>query len=366
MVEFRKTQQKGGIFMSQFRARALGLTAGSLPPGPRNKITDVPGVTVGHHTIDTDRYKTGVTVVMPCPQNPFYHKLPAAAFVLNGFGKSLGLVQIEELGQIESPVFLTNTLNVGKVHDAAVTYLTARCREEGAPLRSVNPVVCECNDGSLSDIAGRPVEECHVLHAIESASPDFDEGDAGAGKGMICHDLKGGIGSASRQIEVDGRTFTLGVLALTNHGNLSDLTIGGSPIGPAIAERLNAEHTPDVGSCILVMATDLPLDSRQLGRVLRRGAVGLARLGSFIGHGSGEVFVGFSTSNGWDSRETGTLRTGTFFAESKLDLPFRAMAECTEEAVLNSMLCAHAVTGYTGRTVHALLDCWQPGTSSAP
>ena len=350
--------------MSQRPARQTGLFTGALPAGPRNKITDVPGVTVGHHTIDTDRYKTGVTVVMPCPKNPFYHKLPAAAFVLNGFGKSLGLVQIDELGQLESPIFLTNTLNVGKVHDAAVTYLADRCQEEGSPLRSVNPVVCECNDGALSDITGRPVEAEHVLAAIRAAAPDFDEGDVGAGKGMICHDLKGGIGSASRLLDVDGQTFTLGVLALTNHGNLSDLTIGGSRIGPAIAERLKAEHTADVGSCILVMATDLPLDSRQIGRVLRRGSVGLARLGSFIGHGSGEVFVGFSTANGWDSREENSLRTGTFFAEGKMDLPFRAMAECTEEAVLNSMLCAHTVTGHSGRTVHSLLDCWTPEASS--
>lgn len=346
--------------MPQLRARDLGLTVGSLPTGPLNKITDVPGVTVGHCTIDTDQYKTGVTVVLPCPENPFYHKLPAAAFVLNGFGKSLGLVQVDELGQLESPIFLTNTLNVGKVHDAAVGYLARRCEREGAPLRSVNPVVCECNDGSLSRITGRPVEERHVLSAIEHASAGFDEGDVGAGKGMICHDLKGGIGSASRQLEVDGQTFTLGVLALTNHGNLADLTIGGNHIGPALAERLQAEHTPDVGSCILVMATDLPLDSRQLGRVLRRGSVGLARLGSYIGHGSGEVFVGFSTANSWDPRERAALRSAVLFSEDRMDLPFRAMAECAEEAVLNSMTAAHTVTGYTGRTVHALTDLWRP------
>lgn len=346
--------------MDQLRARTCGLTVGNLPTGPLNKISDVPGVTVGHCTIDTEEYKTGVTAVMPSAENPFRRKLPAAAFVLNGFGKSLGLVQVEELGQLESPIFLTNTLNVGKVHDAAVGYLARRCEEEGAPLRSVNPVVCECNDGSLSRITGRPVEERHVLEAIRCACADFQEGDVGAGKGMICHDLTGGIGSASRRMEVDGQTFTLGVLALTNHGNLSDLTIGGHRIGPAIAEKLKAEHTPDVGSCILVMATDLPLDSRQLGRVLRRGSVGLARLGSFIGHGSGEVFVGFSIANAWDSREKAALRSAVFFSEDRMDLPFRAMAECTEEAVLNSMLAARTVTGYTGRTVYALSEVWSP------
>ena len=346
--------------MNQHRARDLGLTVGSLPTGPRDKITDVPGVAVGHCTVDTDRCHTGVTAILPCRENPFFHKLPAASFVLNGFGKSLGLVQIDELGQLESPILLTNTLNVGKVHDAAVSWLIRRSAAGGETLRSVNPVVCECNDGSLSDIALRPVEAEHAFAALDGAGPDFAEGDVGAGRGMICHDLKGGIGSASRLLDVGGRTFTLGVLALTNHGNLADLTIGGDHIGPALAERLRAEHTPDVGSCIFIMATDLPLDSRQLGRVLRRGSVGLARLGSFIGHGSGEVFVGFSTANGWDPREKTALRSGALFAEDFMDLPFRAMAECAEEAVLNSMLCAHSLTGYTGRTVRALPELWTP------
>jgi D-aminopeptidase len=341
------------------RIRELGVTVGKLPTGARNKISDVPGVTVGHCTIDSQDYKTGVSVVMPSEKNPFLYKLPAAAFVLNGFGKSLGLVQVEELGQLESPIFLTNTLNVGKVHDAAVDYLITRCEGDGVTLRSVNPVVCECNDGSLSRITGRPVEQSHVTAAIQDARADFAEGDVGAGKGMICHDLKGGIGSASRLLEVDGQTFTLGVLALTNHGSLSDLTIAGEHIGPALAEKLNAKHTPDVGSCILIMATDLPLDSRQLGRVLRRGSVGLARLGSFIGHGSGEVFVGFTTANVWDSQSTSALRPTVSFAENKMDLPFRAMAECAEEAVLNAMSSAHTVTGYTGRTVYALTEVWK-------
>ena len=213
--------------MSQLRARDLGLAVGQLPTGQRNKITDVPGVSVGHVTIDTCRYKTGLTAILPCPENPFYHKLPAASVVLNGFGKSQGLVQVDELGQLESPIFLTNTLNVGKVHDGAVSWLLEQCGREGTPARSVNPVVCECNDGTLSDIGGRPVEAGHVPQAIAAAAEDFAEGDVGAGKGMICHDLKGGIGSASRLLELGDRTFTLGVLALTNHGSLSDLTVCG-------------------------------------------------------------------------------------------------------------------------------------------
>ena len=345
--------------MEQKRARDFGLIVGQLPAGPKNKITDVPGVTVGHCTIDTAEHKTGVTVVLPCPENPFFHKLPAASFVLNGFGKTAGLVQVNELGTLETPIALTNTLNVGLVWDALTGYMVDRCAAEGHTLRSVNPVVCECNDGTLNHIQQRTVHAEHVLAAIQSAGTDFEEGAVGCGTGMICHDLKGGVGSASRQIELDGQTFTLGVLAQTNHGCLSDLTIQGENIGKELAEQLAARE-PDKGSCILIIATDLPLDSRQLGRVAKRASVGLARLGSFIGHGSGEVFLAFSTANAWNSREESALRQGTFFSEDKMDLPFRAVAECAEEAVLNSMLTAHTTTGWQGKTIHALTELWSP------
>lgn len=346
--------------MQQTRASQHGLKVGYLPTGPRNKITDVPGVTVGHCTIDTDAHKTGVTVLFPCTENPFVHKLPAAAFVLNGYGKSAGLVQIQELGTLESPIALTNTLNVGKVHDALVGYLVECCEAEGVELRSVNPVVCECNDSTLNDICHRAVEESHVRAAMEQAGADFDEGDVGAGKGMVCHDLKGGIGSASRLMEVEGRTYTLGVLVLANHGNLRDLTIGGQPIGPTLSEMLKVGQTEDQGSCIAIVATDLPLDARQLGRVAKRVSVGLARLGSYIGHGSGEVFVAFSTANPYDHREKAQLRTVSAFREDSMDLPFQAAAECAEEAVLNCLFTAHTVTGWKGKTVRALTDLWAP------
>lgn len=337
--------------MPQKRARDYGLTIGSLPCGPLNRITDVPGVTVGHQTVETDQIKTGVTVVMPCAENPFFHKLPAAAFVLNGFGKSLGLMQLQELGTLETPIALTNTLNVGLVHDTMVGYMIDRCRRDGKDdLRSVNPIVCECCDGTLNDIQTRPVHREHVLAAIAGASKHFDEGDVGAGKGMICHGLKGGIGTASRVMSVDGHDYTLGVLVLTNHGSLSDLTIAGEHIGPELAQQLQ-QYAPDKGSCIVIAATDLPLDSRQLGRVVKRASVGLARLGSFIGQGSGEVFLGFSTANAFDPRESAVLRSGTLFSDDALDLPFRAIAECTEEAVLNSLLTAHSVIGFKGRQI---------------
>lgn len=345
--------------MDQLRARDYHISVGELPPGPRNKITDVPGITVGHCTVDTAEHKTGVTLVLPCPENPFTHKLPAAAFVLNGFGKTLGLVQVEELGTLETPIALTNTLNVGLVHDAMVEYMVGRCEAEGLELHSVNPVVCECNDGGLNHIQKRAVGREQVFAALSAAGLDFAEGDVGAGKGMVCHGLKGGIGSASRRMEFDGETYTLGALVLANHGRMTDLTVAGDHIGPRL-DQAKAAKESDVGSCIVLLATDLPLDSRQLGRVARRASVGLARLGSFIGQGSGEVFVAFSTANPFNGKDEAPFRTVTAFHEDKLDLPFRAAAECVEEAVLNCLFTARTCTGWDGKTVWALTDLWRP------
>jgi len=335
------------------------LPIGSLPRGPKNLITDVAGVTVGHCTIDTALYKTGVTVVMPCAENPFHHKLPAGFFVLNGFGKTLGLMQLQELGVLETPIALTSTLNVGLVHDALVGYMLEQCQADGVTLTSVNPVVCECCDARLSRIQDRPVKQEHVRKAIAAACTDFRQGDVGAGKGTICHGLKGGIGSASRVIELDGMSYTLGMLVQTNHGLLADLTVGGVPLGAELATRVACAEA-DKGSVIAILATDLPLDGRQLERVAKRVTVGLSRLGSYIGHGSGEVFIAFSTANPFDSRNESPVRPGLLFADDRLDLPFRAAAECAEEAVLNSMLYARSVTGYQEFTAQALSDLWQP------
>ncbi len=345
--------------MPQKRARDYHITVGELPTGPRNKVTDVPGVAVGHCTIDTPEHKTGVTVVLPCPQNPFTHKLPAAAFVLNGYGKTLGLVQVEELGTLETPIALTNTLNVGLVHDAVVEYMVRRGEAEGVTIRSVNPVVCECNDGGLNHIQKRSVGTDAVFAAFAAAAADFDEGDVGAGKGMVCHGLKGGIGSASRLLEFDGHTYTVGALVLANHGRMVDLTVAGERLGLCL-DAAKAARESDVGSCIVLLCTDLPLDSRQLGRVAKRASVGLARLGSFIGQGSGEVFLAFSTANGWDAEKEAVTRTVTAFQEDKLDPVFRAAAECTEESVLNCLFTSHTCTGWDGKTVWALTDLWQP------
>lgn len=335
----------------------MNLKIGRMPCGKLNSIGDVPGVRVGHCTIDDDRHKTGVTVVMPCDDDIFKRKMIAAQHVLNGFGKTAGLMQIEELGTLETPIALTNTLNVGKVHDAMVEYMCLQAEKNGYAITSVNPVICECNDASLNDIRCRAVEQAHVFAAIESAAPSFAEGDVGAGKGMTCHDLKGGIGSASRQMEIDGEIFHLGVLVQSNHGSLSDLRIDGQPVGKEIERRIH-EDTPDQGSCIIIIATDLPVTSRQLKRIIRRCSVGLARLGSYIGHGSGEVVIGFSTANRMpENAGCFSLRC---IHESQINKAFRAAAEATEEAVLRSMYYAEAVTGYSGKLRRSLAEFWQP------
>lgn len=333
------------------------LDIGRMEHGERNSIADVPGVTVGHCTVDNDRHKTGVTVVIPCEDDIFKRKMVAACHVLNGFGKTTGLMQIQELGTLESPIALTNTLNVGLVHDALVEHLCQTAEKNGYAIRSVNPVVAECNDASLNDIRHRAVGQTEVFAAIASASADFEQGDVGAGKGMTCHDLKGGIGSSSRIIEIGNQRYTLGVLALTNHGSLSDLTISGQTVGMDI-ERQIREDTPDEGSCILILATDLPVSSRQLGRILKRCSVGLARLGSFIGHGSGEVFIGFSTAN--RVPEEADCFSLNCIHESHINTAFRAAAEATEEAILQSMLRAKTVTGYSGKVRRSLAEFWQP------
>ena len=335
----------------------MQLKIGRMEHGQNNLITDVPGVKVGHCTVDNARHKTGVTVILPCPDDIFQNKMVAACHVLNGFGKTAGLMQIQELGTLESPIALTNTLNVGLVQDALVEYLCQQAEEKGYAIRSVNPVVCECNDASLNDIRHRAVGQKEVFEAIESAAQLFSQGDTGAGKGMTCHDLKGGIGSSSRIIEIGKERFTLGVLVLTNHGCLADLTINGRNIGMDIEGQIR-EDAPDEGSCIMIVATDLPVTSRQLGRIIRRCSVGLARLGSYIGHSSGEVMIGFSTANRIPS--DGDMLYCRCIHESQIDKAFRAAAEATEEAVILSMVHAQAVTGYSGKIRRALSEFWCP------
>ena len=319
--------------------------------GTRNNLCDVPGVRVGHFTQAEGCRQTGITVIVPGAENPFFSKLACASFVLNGFGKSLGLVQVEELGTLETPIALTNTLNVGRVHDALVGHMIDACAQEDFVLRSVNPVVLECNDGDLNDIRTRSLGREELERAFQDAQEDFAQGAVGAGRGMICHGLKGGIGSASRVMEIGGRRYVLGALALANHGRKADLLLGGRALFAP-----DDSAACDKGSCILVIATNLPLTHRQLARVIRRGSVGLARLGSFIGHGSGEVFLGFSTANRMPHSGNAAFVSLEALQESLMDLPFRACAEAAEEAVFNALYFAETVTGRDGHTVLSLRD----------
>lgn len=331
----------------------MNVKVGRMERGNLNSIGDVPGVKVGHCTVVNERHNTGVTVILPCTDDIFKRKMVAAQHVLNGFGKTAGLMQVAELGTLETPIALTNTLNVGKVHDAMVEYMCQQAEQNGYSITSINPVICECNDASLNDIRHRAVEAEHVFAAIQSASSSFEEGAVGAGRGMTCHDLKGGIGSSSRLVEIDGEEYTIGVLVQTNHGSLSDLRIDGKPIGVDIERKIH-EDTPDQGSCIMIVATDLPVTSRQLTRIIRRCSVGLARLGSYIGHGSGEVMIGFSTANRIPEK------AGCFslrcIHEGQINKAFRAVAEATEEAVLRSMFYAEEVTGYSGKVRRSLRE----------
>lgn len=339
---------------------SLGIRIGRLEQGPRNLISDVAGVWVGHCTLDEGAVQTGVTVVLPHPGNTFEEKLPAAAVVFNGFGKSAGLMQVEELGQLETPVALTNTLSVG-------TAWTALCRLmlEGNPgigreAGTVNPVVMECNDGYLSDIRGMHVGEGHVRQAAEAASESFEEGSVGAGRGMRCHGLKGGIGSSSRVFRVADESYVLGALALCNHGLLDDFVIMGQPVGGRILELLRRpEPGEDKGSVIIVLATDLPMGAAQLKRVARRALAGLSRTGSNMGHGSGEIALAFSTGNRIRPIGFSAFRHVRELDEGHIDLPFRAAAEAVEEAVLSALFNAAAVTGRDGHRAEALSELFK-------
>ena len=360
--------------MKSRRIRDFGVVPGRLPAGEKNSIADVPGVRVGHWTCRNERHQTGVTVVIP-RQQIFLHKCTAAVHVINGYGKSAGLVQIEELGQLETPVALTNTLNVGKVSDALVQYTIGELEKTGKKLRSLNPVVGECNDASLNEITDRNAGYDQVAEAIMQASDTFEQGSVGAGTGMTCHDLKGGIGSASRIIKIGRNIFTLGVLLLCNHGNLQDLRVNGKLVGPEIGKRIRAEqkeqkkagqeespagtsadYSEDVGSCIIVLATDLPVSSRQLKRILRRSGVGLARCGSYWGHGSGDIAIGFTTAHDIAEDETKSVVSRKMLNERYLEIAFLAAAEACEEAVLNALAAAEPVKLKDGSVRRALRE----------
>jgi len=327
--------------------------AGLLPRGERNLITDVPGVLVGQVTVSGGGAETGVTAILPHGGNLFRSKVPAAAHVINGFGKSAGLIQIQELGNLESPILMTNTFGVGTAINGALTYLLPQSPEIGDTTGTVNPVVMECNDGQINQIRSRFITEDHVLQAIACAGETFEEGAVGSGRGMICYGLKGGIGSASRMVTVGEDTYTVGALLMTNFGRTKDLRVYGDPVGQRIVRGSNEE---DKGSVIVVLATDAPLSVRQLGRCTRRAQNGLARTGSFTGNGSGEIAVMFSTANQIPHKAESPYLVQQTIHEDYMNIFFEAVAESVEESVISSMLHAEALTDRRGRVIHSLAE----------
>lgn len=316
-----------------------------LPPPLTGRITDVAGVMVGHHTLRYGEILTGVTAILPHGGDLFRQKVMAASCTLNGFGKSVGLMQLDELGQLETPILLTNTFSVGVCAQALIRRAIKNNPQIGRNTSTVNPVVGECNDGFLNDIQAMVITEAEALAAIDAASVDFERGAVGGGAGMSCFGFKGGIGSASREVTLDGVAHRLGVLAQCNFGRPGDLRLeDGRKLAPP------ATPAPELGSVIVVMATDLPLDHRQLRRVIRRFGVGLARVGSYWGHGSGDVAIGFSTANLLPLAPKSDILTLRMVAEAKLDLAFQAMADATEAAVRDALLCGVTTTGRDGHT----------------
>jgi len=327
------------------RARAVGLAVGELPTGPHNALTDVPGVRVGHTTlIRPPRVHSGVTAIVPDGVGPG-SPLPAGMFAGNGYGKLIGATQIAELGALETPVLLTSTLSAFRVADALVGWILER--PENAAVRSVNPVVGECNDGLLSDIRSRPVREEHVRAALDTASyGPVAEGCVGGGTGLTALGFKAGIGTSSRRVPLAGRENTLGVLVQANFGGT--LRVRGRTVTPADVGLPPAGPAPEAGSCMVVAATDAPLDARQLTRLARRAVYALARVGAGYGHGSGDYGLAFGT------RPLGTPAGPAMIRDDDLDPLFTAVLDAVEEAVLNALLTATTTTGPRGHTRHRL------------
>jgi len=333
--------------------RAHRIVCGTMAPGSSNSITDVKGVTVGHRTVVEGDLRTGFTAVLPHQGDLFREKLVAGVDVINGFGKSAGLVQIDELGTLETPILLTNTFAVGTGINALIRRAVSQSPDIGRSTGTVNPVVMECNDGYLSDIQAMALCEADADAAMAAASGDFEQGSVGAGTGMSAFGFKGGLGSASRQFDLGGRRHLLGALVLANFGKPGDLVL---PDGRRPHPK-EVRQTAERGSVIVVIATDVPLESRQLKRVARRAGAGLARLGAYYGNGSGDIALAFSTATRINHFEEQDIIARDVLREDKIDLLFQAAAETTQEAVLNAMIASPAMRG-RGRSRRPSLADW--------
>lgn len=337
-------------------ARDHKFAIGSLPPGPGNSLTDVAGVRVGHATLhDPARgILTGVTAILPHGDDLYREKVPAAVAVINGFGKSAGLIQVAELGSIETPVLLTNSFSVAPCVDTLIRRAIAANPGIGRGQPTVNALVLECNDGYLNNIQEPAVTPADVLAAIEEAGGPrgggpVRQGAVGAGHGMSCFGFKGGVGSSSRRIGLGGREVTVAALVLANFGRAGDLRL---PDG-ARPHPDDGDDRPESGSAIIVIATDAPLECRQLGRLAKRAGAGLAGLGAYWGHGSGDIAVAFTTARRIPADGPAIL-PAELLVEDHIDPLLRAAADSTAEAVLNALLAAPAMTGFLGHRRPAL------------
>ncbi|MGV3761420.1 DmpA family aminopeptidase [Parapedobacter sp.] len=326
------------------RLRDYGVSIGVLPPGKLNAITDVAGVRVGHTTLrNGDSVRTGVTAILPHGGNIFQQKVPAALFVGNGFGKLAGSTQIAELGNLETPIILTNTLSVPVAMDAVIDYVLNQPGNE--EVRSVNAVVGETNDGYLNDIRGRHVRKADVLAAIRTADTTMPmEGCVGAGTGTVCFGFKGGIGTSSRRLPANLGGYDVGVLVQTNFGGV--LQINGTQVGEQLGKFTFSDQLLNNvdGSCMIIVATNAPLDSRNLERLAKRAFMGLAKTGGIASNGSGDYVIAFSTGH----------HPAQEVPNDRMTPLFMAAIEATEEAIINSLFAAQTTTGKDGRTVNAL------------
>jgi D-aminopeptidase len=341
---------------SQTRPRELSIPFGVLPTGPLNSITDVTGLKVGHFTkIEGENIRTGVTAILPHEGNLFQEKVPAAIFVGNGFGKLAGVTQVQELGTLESPIILTNTLSVAAGIEGVVRYSLSQPGNES--VQSVNAVVGETNDGYLNDIRGMHISSVEVIQAIQSAKTGaMGEGNVGAGTGTVCFGWKGGIGTSSRKLPESLGGYTVGVLVQTNFGG--NLQIAGVPVGEKLGKYpfKDALEKSD-GSCMIVVATDAPVLERNLERMAQRAMMGLAKTGGIASNGSGDYVIAFSTAEGLripHSSPSQSLLKAEYLGNDDMTSLFLAVIEATEEAIINSLFAAETMAGKDGKTVEAL------------
>lgn len=332
------------------RPREYGIRFGVIPTGPLNAITDVPGVRVGQVTVQQgENVRTGVTAILSHVGNLFQQKVPSAIYIGNGFGKLTGYSQVEELGTLETPIVLTNTLSVPTAADAVIDYTLAQPGNE--QVRSLNPVVGETNDGFLNDIRGRHITKGHVLEALRQAKAGpVEEGNVGAGTGTVCFGYKGGIGTASRKLPASLGGYTVGALVQTNFGGV--LQIAGVPVGVELGTYSFKEKLD--GSCMMVVLTDAPLDARNLKRLAKRAFMGLARTGGIASNGSGDYVIAVSTGYRIPHETTNAFDEVKLLRNDNVSPLFMAAIEATEEAIINSLFAARTMTGDQGHTVKAL------------